>query len=359
MGGPLESKLKRLQEFYWSDDDPDGRGFVALADAHRREGDTLEALRILRDGLRRHPDISSGHVVRGWVYADQGDSADAEAAFRAALDVDSQNIAALRGLGDLLVQRGETSEASEVLHRLMALDPLDGDLPARCAELDAVTAGAEVEEAEEPEQEAPRVWEDLDRVAEELDWEGAALQADESGAPEVEEGPGVVEAEREPTASQGIPVAHPEKEDALVTRTMGDIFLRQGLLDEAEEVYRQLLERDPGDLGLRGKLEEVRASRRGEAFPQPGPSDGAEEPIGEAAGAATEEIAADEAVPIQELLADPIVGIGDLAPDVVLPVEDLSPDLVVPIETLAPDASRVSPENPTLDAFEAWLDQLK
>ena len=147
VGGSLEAKIKRLQEFYWSDADPDGRGFVALADAYRREGDSPEALRILRDGLRRHPEISSGHVVRGWIYASQGDASEAEAAFRAALEVDGENVAALRGLGDLLARQGEASEASGILRRLMSLDPMDGDLRRRVEELEAVIAATGVEEA--------------------------------------------------------------------------------------------------------------------------------------------------------------------------------------------------------------------
>jgi hypothetical protein len=65
------------------------------------------------------------------------------------------------------------------------------------------------------------------------------------------------------------------------------------------------------------------------------------------------------AVPIQELLADPVVAIGELAPDLVMAIEDLMPDVIVPIESLAPDPSEVAPGNPTLDAFEGWLDKLQ
>ena len=55
MGQPLEVHIRKLQEFYWSEHDPDGRGFVPLADALRRAGDFREAHRLLRDGLDGTP----------------------------------------------------------------------------------------------------------------------------------------------------------------------------------------------------------------------------------------------------------------------------------------------------------------
>jgi tetratricopeptide (TPR) repeat protein len=352
VGGPLEAKIRKLQAFYWSDADPDGKGFVHLADAYRKHGDPMEALRILRDGLRRHPELASGHVVRGWVYVEQGDSADAEAAFRAALLVDPHNVSALRGLGDILAARGAAAEASEVFRVLLPLDSLDAGLPGRVealARAAEATAGAAVGFApalEEPE--PPRPWEDPEGVAEELDWGGAALQADQSDLSESGEPVAWGEPFGEAGASlEDIQPPSPVAVDALVTRTMGDIFLRQGLLDEAEEVYERLLDRDPDDPLLRGKLEEVRARREGMAVSQPLAAKGAADLPG---GTASDQI-----VPTMELTSGQIRAIGALAPDPILPIEDLSPDVIVPVQALAPDSS---PGDPTLDAFEAWLDEL-
>jgi tetratricopeptide (TPR) repeat protein len=352
VGGPLEAKIRKLQAFYWSDADPDGKGFVHLADAYRKHGDPMEALRILRDGLRRHPELASGHVVRGWVYVEQGDSADAEAAFRAALAVDAHNVSALRGLGDILAARGAAAEAAEVFRVLLPLDPLDADLPgrvealARAAEAAARAAEGLALAPEEPG--PPRPWADPEGVAEELDWGGAALQADQSHLSEAGEPVAGGEPFRDAGASlDDIQPVSPAGVDALVTRTMGDIFLRQGLLDEAEEVYERLLGRDPDDPLLRGKLEEVRARREGKVVSPPLPAEGAADLPGEAAS--------DRIVPIEELASGEIRAIGALAPDLILPIEDLSPDVIVPVQALAPDSS---PGDPTLDAFEAWLDEL-
>jgi tetratricopeptide (TPR) repeat protein len=344
VGGSLEARIKRLQEFYWSDADPDGRGFVFLADAFRRNGDSLEALRLLREGLRRHPELSAGHVVRGWIYAGQGDASDAEESFRAALDVDPTNVEALKGLAEARAAQGAPKEALEILRTLLPLAPLDRTIQSRMRELEAASeAGAEEVEEAPPTAETPllRVWEDPDGVEEELDWGAASLQADASRAPEPEEAPedlsGPGAAEEAKTPSTGIS----DREDALATRTMGDIFLRQGLLDEAEDVYRRLLDRKPGDSELRAKLEEVAAKRRGEG---PGIDLGV-----------APQLPSGEVVPIQALLAEEVVAIEDLAPEIIVPVEELAPDVIVPIEALAPSPSA---GDTTLDAFEAWLDDL-
>ncbi len=349
MGGSLEAKIKRLQQFYWSDDDPEGRGFVCLADAFRRTGDFAEALRLLRDGLRRHPDLSSGFVVRGWVYADQGDASDAEDAFRAAVALDPENVAALQGLADALAARGDVREALECLRKLAPLDPLNGDLPQRVGELEAaLEAEVPAESAEEePEEEPiqPRVWEDPDAVAEELDWTSAALQDDESRATEAPAEPGTAAYVAPPPAGSPDPRPRaPGRGDALVTGTMGDIFLRQGLLDEAEDVYRQLLEGDPENREIRNKLAEVERRRRGEFSPEPSPF-----------GAVGTAHSVGPVVPIQELLVDEIVAIEELAPDSIVSIQELAPDVIVPVEALAPDDSRGAG---ALDAFEAWLDDL-
>lgn len=310
----------------------------------------MEALRILRDGLRRHPGLGSGHVVRGWVYVDQGDSSDAEAAFRTARAVDPHNVAALRGLGEILADRGALGEALEVFRTLLSLDPLDEDLPGRVAALAEAAEAIAAADAMAPTAEAlspPRPWEDSEAVAEELDWDAAALQADQSRVSQAGEPVETIASLETARTSRDVPsFAPPLGEDALVTMTMGDIFLRQGLLDEAEDVYRRLLDRDPESPVLRGKLEKVQALRGGvDGAPRT-----ATDPTGIPGGRTPAGI-----VPVQELIADRIVAIEDLAPDLIVPIEDLSPDVIVPVQALAPD----SPSGDSaLDAFEAWLDEL-
>lgn len=334
MGENLDTQIRKLQEFYWSDADPEGRGFVSLAELYRRAGDLPEAHRLLRDGLARHARLASGHVVLGWVYLDQGSPTEAEAAFRAALSVDSENLGALRGLGELLLEREEPREALTVHRKLERLDPLDRDVPKRLRELEARTeALARSPEllSENTEQGVP-VWEDGGEIAESLDWDRASVQEDLSP-----------EAEDEPPAILG----PTQGKDSLVTRTMGEIYLRQGLLDEARRVFETLLEEDPENELLRTRLREVDAAEKG-AGQESGPSDDAPPPGLSPVGTLEEALGGgdlpasglrpDEVTPIQELGPDSLVPITALAPGSVIPVAELAPDIIVPVAQLAPEA---------------------
>ena len=102
----LEGEIRTLRSLFWSDRDPDGRGFAPLADAYRRAGDTKQALELLGDGMDRHPDFTPGHVVAARLYVEQGLFTEAEIAARRALDLDPENVDALRSLVRALDEEG-------------------------------------------------------------------------------------------------------------------------------------------------------------------------------------------------------------------------------------------------------------
>ena len=108
----------------------------------------------------------------------------------------------------------------------------------------------------------------------------------------------------------------------------------------------------------------IRAVQAGEAVPLEGTGPGGgllADPVVDTGAVAPDAVvpidalAPDTVVPVGQLAPDEIHPVGTLAPDLVLSVDELAPDAIVLIETLAPDPS---PEDPVLDAFEAWLDKL-
>ena len=44
-------------------------------------------------------------------------------------------------------------------------------------------------------------------------------------------------------------------DDVTATTTMADLYVRQGLIDEARKIYEHMLQRDPSDDEVRGKLD--------------------------------------------------------------------------------------------------------
>jgi tetratricopeptide (TPR) repeat protein len=138
----LEGEIRTLRSLFWSDRDPEGRGFVPLADAYRRAGDLKQAHELLNDGLGRHPDFSPGHVVAARLYGEQGLFAEAEIAARSALELDPENVDAMGTLIVVLEERGEVDEARGLHNHLSVLDPEPGDEPASVAEEEVVDFAA-------------------------------------------------------------------------------------------------------------------------------------------------------------------------------------------------------------------------
>lgn len=53
------------------------------------------------------------------------------------------------------------------------------------------------------------------------------------------------------------PAAATETDDAANTITMADLYVRQGLLEDARHIYENILARDPGNAEVRGKLDAI------------------------------------------------------------------------------------------------------
>lgn len=284
MDQSLERRIRGLYSCFYSSEDRQGRSFVPLADAHRRAGDLLRARLLLEEGLRRHPEFASAHVVAMRIARDVSDHAGTLASTRRVLELDPGNVEARRVMARVgpLVEDAPASGSS---------GDGDADLPEESwmagdagvwaagtdsglASVDPAALEAEEEQAEQEEQAAAaEAEEDSPTVAE---------PAEERAAPVFE----TPAAASDAVADAGI-----------YTRTMGRLYEQQGLHAQAIAVYERLIESEPGDEALASRLERLRR--------QPGP----------------------EAVRGGETAK---------SPDVV-PVPGGGRD-VVPIEALAPDA---------------------
>ena len=345
----LEQEIRTLRSLFWSDRDPDGRGFAPLADAYRRAGEVRQALDLLADGLVRHPEFVPGHVVAAQLYVEQGLQAEGELAARRALELDPDNVNALKCLAAVLQESGRESEAGGVHARLTDLEPDPGTTTTPSpAAAEAASVG--------PSDEVMATVEDGSPEAIEADpWTGQPSDKEESGPRGSEESlfdlgdlapdPAAdlpesrVMAHYEPTEepielgdlSADAPMGQPEAvfdfgelapdepaEEALdigavapdepaeeafdigamapdepaeeafgigamapdepvegepaeplYTRTLAELYVRQGFTDRAIDVFRQLLEDDPSDAALAMRLAELQAET---TPPEPAPA---------------------------------------------------------------------------------------
>jgi Tetratricopeptide repeat len=114
------SEIEKLERRYA--ENPQGLTFAPLAEVHRKNGDVARALDLLRPGLELHPDYIPASIVLGRCHLDLGELPAAEAAFTHVLDLDGENVIALKALADINERLFRFDDAERWLHTLLSVD---------------------------------------------------------------------------------------------------------------------------------------------------------------------------------------------------------------------------------------------
>lgn len=184
------------------------RYFAPLANEYRKSGDLGTAIAICREQLAHYPGHMSGHVVLGQALYESRQPQDAQRAFERALELDPENLIALRHLGDIARDRGEGTAARAWYQRVLEADPRNDDIAAQLQQLTPMAQRASVAA---PEPAAPAYVAPPPPPAptlEPLEW--SALDLDLPGASE----PAQSEASGAETAEHPIVPAAPASDEA-------------------------------------------------------------------------------------------------------------------------------------------------
>ncbi len=149
-----QSEIEKLEQRY--QENPK-QWFAALADAYRKSGNLDLGLEYVRGGLEMRPDYASGHIVLGRCLLDKKDDDAAGQAFEQVLELDAENIIALKSLSDIAHRRGETDQERRWLTRLLEVDPMNDEARETLAELGGpvVAVGEDAAPEGKPEPELP------------------------------------------------------------------------------------------------------------------------------------------------------------------------------------------------------------
>jgi tetratricopeptide (TPR) repeat protein len=309
--------------------DPKSRLFYPLAEELRKASQLAEAEQVLRSGLTSHPTYLSAWVGLGRVLRDQGKNAEAAEALSKALQLDPGNVVAARLLAESYMSLGEKVEAIKKFKLVHALLPADEEVEGIIARLDAeINAPAlppepfEVPEIETsaPLPEPPAAAEPPPDTQPESDADvfevtysklRKGLQVDMQADMQTGDAEPMLAAHaespfEEPAADLGYSAdafaieqpegAHvapgfiqgsfdanvapppPEADDFAKTITMADLYANQGLVDEARDIYEDILARDPDNVSVRAKLDALTAAPAS----SPAPEDDTDAPVGAA-----------------------------------------------------------------------------
>ena len=225
--------------------EPRGRFYVALGELYRQEGRCTEALTLLEAGLAQTPGAVSPRVVRARCLADLGRIAEAQAAWRAVLEVDVDHAEARRVLASAPAEAPAASRTA----------PTPPEVPTAAAVSVVAETPAAIAErgADEPAVVASEpVVAEIPVVAE----EAAAVHGRQPASP--------------PSAAKG-EAASPRLNvpPLFQTRTLADIYLGQGHRQKAISILGRILEAHPERTDI---AEEIEALRQGEGSVPPVPA---------------------------------------------------------------------------------------
>lgn len=118
--------------------DPASALYLPYAERLVEDGRLEEAIALCEERRRRPGRGVGDHIVLGRAYLADGQIGPARAEFKGALDLDRENVVALKALGGILAHQGNHAEAASYYQAVCRVDP--GDLESQTA-LHQITSG--------------------------------------------------------------------------------------------------------------------------------------------------------------------------------------------------------------------------
>jgi len=184
--------------------DPSSTIFISLAETYRKMGMFDDARQIISRGLELHPDVSPAYIVLARTLCQLEDFSGSVVAFQQALELDSENLAALVGYARVQILLGDEVAARELLLKARALSSADPVINKLLLSLPEENVAAELSDA----------------------------QPDQSDETE-------------------------ENSSPLVSSTLAELYLVQGLTAKALDLFQRLSALNPDDLLFRRKVKEL------------------------------------------------------------------------------------------------------
>lgn len=318
----LSADIEQLSEKLAAD--PKSRIFAQLADAYRKAGLLDEAIDTAKKGLENHPNYAVAHLILGRCYLSKGMYALAREEFELTIKSDPQNLVGYKLLGETYEKQNMYPEALKYYQMILDLEPADAELAQKIADLKNLKqpepSAPEPETQPEPQTEATPAEQEV--IPSEARTEQPSpvmdippmpevLQAAEEPAAPAETAepitlPPVLEQETasaatEETADQKTPETEEKSTEAAVisegpkpevaaaedrgpesgnerrtdaadesqgpTSTLAEIYVQQGFLEKAIDIYKELIAAQPDNEDYKTRMDELLTK----AYPEEAP----------------------------------------------------------------------------------------
>ncbi len=279
MAAPLNPKIQDLVARL--NRDPGSKIFLQLAEEYRKAGLLEEALLVCKAGLKKHPGYQSARVALGRIYLSLARLEEARVEFEAVVGASPENLLANRMLGDVLALTGDGEGARRRYRAVVLAGPADNEIRDKLQALERGENprqvgrwGNEIGGQANP---SPRSREQAAAPA------PPARAAPATSSAAVPPRPAAPAGAR-PAASASSPASVPARTpaapspasastrppapgpagtrgaagDGISTPTLAELYVRQGFVDRAIEVYERLLSLEPGNATAARRLGELR-----------------------------------------------------------------------------------------------------
>lgn len=126
----IEKLQKKLEK------EPNPLIFLQLAEEYRKESHYDDALRVCRDGLKRHPNYWSMRVAVGRIYSEMGDLDKAREELEKVIKAVPDNLLANKILGDIYLQQDRPADALKRYKIVQMITPADQEVIANIQKIE-------------------------------------------------------------------------------------------------------------------------------------------------------------------------------------------------------------------------------
>ena len=242
--------------------------FAPLSELYRKLGLLDDAISVARKGCAVHPGYPLGFLALGNACYAKGESADACQALEKAVELKPDHIQAMKLLSQIYAELGRVDAARNMLGRVLQRDPEDLEstmllnslgpaAPAASSEDEIIEDVEIIEELDEVVEEAPLA---APAISVSLSSASVSKPAAQAPAPEPEDDDlwaiEDLDGEPEPQEPQGV-TTRAGAPDPLTTATLAELYVSQGFVEKALNIYRELITTHPGNQQYRLRLEEL------------------------------------------------------------------------------------------------------
>lgn len=258
------------------------RVFAPLAETYRKIGMLDEALKVLREGIKRHPTYTLGYIVLAHCYYDRGNYEQAYNVIRPLVADHLDNTLLQKIFADTCDKLLLFEEALDTYKYLMFLNPRDEEVAAKVKVIETELLKEKQSLLILPDSTPQQLAGKVEDVAEQWKQVNLSHSYSSSSVDEVnnyedkfeffgeKEASLVEKEESDPPIIQellaDISQVESSDESPVMTLTLVDLYCAQNLYLEAEEVLQKILELKPNDetvARVHVKLAEVQLKRQG------------------------------------------------------------------------------------------------